>query len=312
MSCSIDGGGANAVETPLLDRDAIGNICRILECDPGEVRDARLLSGGLTNSSILFSCDSGQYVYRTPGVGTEKIVSRERESRVQAIAKRIGIDDTFVFEDPEQGWKISRYLPDCVEFDYHNPSHVDRGMSLIRALHRSGEKLAWDFDLHEQACGIVGLLDAVRTASFDDFDELAAMADSLAYAVKADGVAPCLCHNDYYAPNILLSESGTALIDWEYSAMSDYASDLGTFICSSDYDMEGADSAIEAYFQRTPTAAELRHCIAYTALSAYYWFVWALYKDMTGDPVGEWTDLWHDAALRYGHRALRLYGLEER
>ena len=49
----IDGGNAAAIEAPLLDGDAIENICRILECDPGEVRDARLLSGGLTNSSIL-------------------------------------------------------------------------------------------------------------------------------------------------------------------------------------------------------------------------------------------------------------------
>lgn len=53
--------------------------------------------------------------------------------------------------------------------------------------------------------------------------------------VCTDGVDPCLCHNDFYSPNILVKDGDLELIDWEYSAMSDYASDLGTFICCSDY-----------------------------------------------------------------------------
>ena len=98
------------------------------------------------------------------------------------------------------------------------------------------------------------------------------------------------------------------LIDWEYSAMSDYASDLGTFICCSDYSVDEARHVIELYFGRTPTDAEMRHCLAYVALAAYYWFVWALYKESTGDPVGEWLYLWYRTAKEYSALALKLYG----
>ena len=71
--------------------------------------------------------------------------------------------------------------------------------------------------------------------------------------------------------------------------------------------MPEAERVLAAYFQRTPTRAELRHCMAYTALAAYYWFVWALYKEATGDPVGEWLYLWYKAVKVYGAYALELY-----
>ncbi|MDO5117577.1 MAG: phosphotransferase [Eggerthellaceae bacterium] len=116
-----------------------------------------------------------------------------------------------------------------------------------------------------------------------------------------------MCHNDFYAPNFLVHPEGVDLIDWEYSAMSDYASDLGTFICCSDYGIPEAEDVIREYFQRDPEPAEMRHCMAYVGLSAYYWFVWALYKERTGDPVGEWLYLWYRMAKTFGMHAQTLY-----
>ena len=51
----------------------------------------------------------------------------------------------------------------------------------------------------------------------------------------------------------------------------------------------------------------MRHCMAYTGLAAYYWFLWALYKEATGDPVGEWLYLWYKATKTYGALAIELY-----
>ena len=45
--------------------------------------------------------------------------------------------------------------------------------------------------------------------------------------------------------------------------------------------------------------------------SSYYWFVWALYKESTGDPVGEWLYLWYRYAKSYSALALPLYGVGE-
>ncbi len=291
-----------------VDSAILDNICRVLDCSRGDVEGIVPIKEGLTNLSFRFVVRGESYVYRHPGVGTDEIINRASEAFSQAIAKKLGIDDTFIHEDPAEGWKISRFIDGCVPFDYHNEDHVRHAMELGRRLHDSGEKSEWSFDVYRDAVAIVELLGRKSYPSFPDREELGRNAGALDAFVRADRVEPCLCHNDFYSPNFLVRGEEMHLIDWEYSAMSDYASDLGTFICCSDYSVDEARHVIELYFGRTPTDAEMRHCLAYVALAAYYWFVWALYKESTGDPVGEWLYLWYRTAKAYSALALDLYG----
>lgn len=291
-----------------VDSAILDNICRVLDCSRGDVEGIVPIKEGLTNLSFRFVVRGESYVYRHPGVGTDEIINRASEAFSQAIAKKLGIDDTFIHEDPAEGWKISRFIDGCVPFDYHNEDHVRHALELGRRLHDSGERSEWSFDVYRDAVAIVELLGRKSYPSFPDREELGRSAGVLDAFVRADRVEPCLCHNDFYSPNFLVRGEEMYLIDWEYSAMSDYASDLGTFICCSDYSVDEARHVIELYFGRTPTDAEMRHCLAYVALAAYYWFVWALYKESTGDPVGEWLYLWYRTAKAYSALALDLYG----
>lgn len=291
-----------------VDSSIMDNICAVLGCTRRDIYEITPIKQGLTNLSFSFVVGGQTYVYRHPGAGTEEIINRKSEAFSQSVASRLGIDGTFVFEDPEEGWKISRFVPGCVEFDYHDDAHVKEGLRLARVLHESGETSEWSFDVYAKSCEIVELLEVRSGVSFPDFAELSERAARLADCVRADGIEPCLCHNDFYSPNFLVHERGMDLIDWEYSAMSDYASDLGTFICCSDYDVDDARRVIALYFERTPTFEEERHCLAYVALCAWYWFVWALYKDASGDPVGEWLYLWYRATKRFGVLASGMYG----
>ena len=291
-----------------VDSAILDNICRVLDCSRGDVEGIVPIKEGLTNLSFRFVVRGESYVYRHPGVGTDEIINRASEAFSQAIAKKLGIDDTFIHEDPAEGWKISRFIDGCVPFDYHNEDHVRHALELGRRLHDSGEKSEWSFDVYRDAVAIVELLGRKSYPSFPDREELGRSAGVLDAFVRADRVEPCLCHNDFYSPNFLVRGEEMYLIDWEYSAMSDYASDLGTFICCSDYSVDEARHVIELYFGRTPTDAEMRHCLAYVALAAYYWFVWALYKESTGDLVGEWLYLWYRTAKAYSALALDLYG----
>ena len=287
-----------------VDSSIMDNICGVLDCAKGAIRSIVPIKQGLTNLSFRFDVDGKTYVYRHPGAGTDEIINRESETFSQDVARRLGIDDTFIHEDPIEGWKISAFIDGCEPFDYHNDDHLRRSMEIARRLHGCSETSPWDFDVYQKAVEIVGML---KTRPFEDFDELAAMAAELYEDVCADGVEPCLCHNDFYEPNFLVKGKEMHLIDWEYSAMSDYASDLGTFVCCSDYDIDDALRAFRFYFGREPTPEEARHCLAYVGISAYYWFVWALYKDDSGEPVGEWLYLWYRAAKKFGHVAVDLY-----
>jgi len=289
-----------------LGDEAIANVCGVLGCRPDNIRCIGSLSGGLTNKSWLIEVDGKKYVYRQPGVGTEEITNRASETFSQGVAAELGIDGTFIFEDPETGWKISHYLEGCEPFSCHNEQHLQRAMELLRKLHNSGAQSAFVKDMHEDTLKQIELLTPEFRSKYDDFEELFALACRLNDVVKADGLAPVLCHNDFYDPNFLIQGDDMYLIDWEYSGMSDYASDLAVFICCSDYTYDEALHALEAYFQRPLTSAELLHCIAYIQVISFHWLVWALYMAQCGEPVGPLEFVYHDYARSYGDRALEL------
>ncbi|MDD6785632.1 MAG: phosphotransferase [Eggerthellales bacterium] len=291
-----------------VDSAIIDNICATLDCQREEIVNIVPIKAGLTNLSFRFDVAGTSYVYRHPGAGTDGIICRESEAFSQKVARDLGIDETYIYQDPKEGWKISKFIDGCDELDYHNDAQVDQALAMGRKLHQCGVSSQWTFNVFEKAVEIIELLKQGRSfPQFEDFGTLYESANKLAAYVAQDNVPLCLCHNDFYAPNFLVKDGYMALIDWEYSAMSDYASDLGTFICCSDYDVEQAKDIVARYFGRKPTLEEERHCLAYVAISGYYWFVWALYKESEGDSVGEWLYLWYRYARDFSRAALALY-----
>ena len=294
-----------------VDSEIFDNIVRVLKCNRADIHNIVPIKQGLTNLSCLFEMKGEKYVYRHPGAGTSILINRESETFSENVACKLGLDNTYVFEDAKQGWKISHYIEDRVEFDYHNPAHVEKAMEIARTLHNSGARSQWTFDVFDNIQHVIRLLSERSPIDFPDSHWLYCMAKKLNQCVEKEKVPLCLCHNDFYAPNFLVQPDRTDLIDWEYSGMSDYASDLGVFICCcEDYTYNDALRVFETYFQRKPTAEELRHCIAYTSLVSYYWFLWALYKESRGGTMGTMLYQWYRCAKFYGKKALELYGVE--
>lgn len=291
-----------------VDSRILENICRALECKRSDITGVEPVKAGLTNLSVLFSCKGKQYIYRHPGVGTEEIVNRRAEAHALGIAKKLSLDETYVYEDPEEGWKISAYIPGCEEFDYYNPAHVKQAMQILRTLHTSGEVSPWSFDFHDEGKHIVKLLKDASYPLPRDFDSLSQEIDALASYLELEAGAPVLCHNDFYGPNLLVKGNEMQLIDWEYAAMGDYGCDLGNFVSQgSGYSIEQAESLVSIYFGREATAEEVRHCLGCTAVVGWYWYVWSIYKEMQGNPVGEWLYIWYKAAKQFCAHVLPQY-----
>lgn len=301
--CAFDRDFLTNVDSSILD-----NICATLDCEREDIVRVRPVKEGLTNLSVLFACKGRQYVYRHPGTGTDEIVNRQAEAHSLAVAKRLGLDGTFVYEDPEQGWKISTFVQGCVGFDYRNPDHVKRALSLVRRLHESGERSPWQFDFYDEACKVEALLREAGYPLPNDFAVLSKTVGELAAYVRAEAGPPVLCHNDFYGPNLLVKDDAMHLIDWEYSAMGDYACDIGNFIAQgSGYSLEDAARVVDMYFGRAATEAELLHCMGATAIVGYYWYVWAIYKESQGNAMSEWLYAWYCAAKEFSAYALPLY-----
>lgn len=292
-----------------VDSEIFDNIVRVLGCEKTEIHDVYPLKQGLTNLSCHFSTASGEYVYRHPGVGTELLIDRKGEVAAQQTARALGIDGTFIYEDSERGWKISRFVPNCKTLDPRDHSQVARAMQMARNLHESGAVVQKEFDFYREAQRYASLIKERGPIDIPGFIEMSQRIDELEEHVRADGAPSCLCHNDFFYLNFLLDSANTLhLIDWEYAGMGDYANDFGTFCVCCELDEDEADAALAAYFGRTPTGEERRHNFAHVALAGWCWYLWSLLKEVEGDFVGEWLYVYHRYAVNYLDRALAMYG----
>lgn len=298
--CSFDSDFLNNVDSSILD-----NICLTLHCSRTDITNVEPLTTGLTNLSVLFSCKGERFVYRFPGAGTDELVNRQAETYALEKAKELGLDTTYIFEDPTSGWKLSRFLPNCIPFDYNNPDHVSIALGMINTLHASNIDSPWSFDFYEEAQRISNLLLSEGAQLPADFSELQHIMGTIAIPMRGSAGPSVLCHNDFYGPNILITDSSACLIDWEYAAMGDYGCDLGNFIAQgSGYSIEQALKMLPIYFGREATIEEQHHLIMCTAIVGWYWYVWALYKEHSGSPTGKWLRIWYNAAKEFGAKAM--------
>ena len=286
------------------------NICRVLECREADILGFEMINDGLTNTSFIFEVRGKKYVYRHPGDGTEAILSRPHEKRALELAKEAGVDPTFLYMDENEGWKISHYVAGIRRPSYDSPEDSSRVLAVLRKLHASGLSVDWEFRPWEEAAKIEEILRTEKGGIADQkFDRLKAAVKACYDATCGDGVSTCFCHCDTYAPNWMLTEDETILIDWEYAGNSDPGCDLGTYIMDSMWDVETAEKFIAEYCGDTFSDKLNFHYLAYTAIISYYWYVWALYREACGAVMAESLYNWHVMAKRYSKYLVGKYGL---
>ena len=281
----------------------LNNISNILECREEEIEQISPIKAGLTNTSFKFTVSGKQYVYRHPGKGTEDYINRKSEAASMEVAKKLGIDNTHIYID-EEGWKISHYIDEARNLDYHNKEDVSQALKYLKLLHNSGEKTEYKFDIWKQIDGFRHLLAENNRDDFEDMNDLVDLVERLKNELS-DDQEYCLCHCDSYDPNFLIDkENKMYLIDWEYSGMTHPAVDLGTFIACSDYKVEEAVEVIKEYLEEDYTPNKLKTYLGYTAIISFYWFLWALHQDSLGKNVGKYLYIWYKYTKIYAKEAL--------
>lgn len=295
-----------------VDSEIFDNIVSVLRCSKDEIHDFYPLKQGLTNLSCHFSTNEGEYVYRHPGVGTDKLIDRRSEEAGLRLARELGLDETFIYENPDEGWKISHFIPNAKNLDPEDDEQLRTAMEMCRKLHESGAHLDRKFDFYEEGKGYERQLEENGKIDVPGYYELEAKAHRLHDLLEADGYPKCVNHNDFFCLNFLIDEKGHySLIDWEYAGMSDVANDFGTFCVCCQLKKERIDLALADYFGRKPTHAEGRHFWGEIVLAGWCWYVWSLVKESEGESVGEWLYIYYSYAADYIDLVLSWYDDDE-
>ena len=280
--------------------EIIRNIKLVFRCDEEDVVDFRPVSEGMTNTSFIFKIGDTDYIYRHPGDGTENIINRRNEKKSLLLAKKFGIDPTYIYMDVNEGWKISKFVHHFREPDYQNFADSKKVIAVMRRLHDIPEKTNYGMKPWEDALSIEQMLRSAKEHNFDQYKALKSKIEKLYRKTLSDGVQKCFCHGDTYKPNWMIRDDGSViLIDWEYSGYSGPGIDVGYYIVGAMYDFTEAERFIDEYLSDSFTPERKFHFLAYTAIIAYYWFVWALYRESCGADMGEALRNWHDMAVKY-------------
>ena len=267
------------------------NICKTLSCTPSDIHDIRPILKGYTNKSFSFSCREKKYIYRTPGQLSAEWLDRNCEKRALELAKQLGLDETYIFED-ETGWKISEFIELTEDFSFENKEHVKKLCNHLRLLYKETYTCGRLWDYLYETKQLLGRLRDIDQEAYQIAIEKLPNIEKIDRLIKADGWPIQLTHNDLYEDNLLISGDKLYLIDWEYAGDSDIGYDLCKLFVKNNAVGPDIDKWLSFYFSRNPTAQERKHIVGCAAVSFYYWYVWSLYMVKKGNNYS-------DLMLRY-------------
>ena len=308
--------GSNYIQTTggtLYEKDIeeiYAIICDVFNCKIEQINNLKPLQKGLSNSVLTFEVNGGKYVFRFPGLGSEVLIDRGRESMIQSQANDARVDTTLVAMSVSKGWKIARFINNR-GFDYKNVSDVFRGVRLIHKLHDAPVKVRYEFDVKSKWEAIRDLTPADQYGeNYSDFPDFAGIRDrvyKLYELTKNDGISKCLTQGDSRDENFLINDSEIYLTDWEYAGYNDPGFDIGTYICGGDHTDEEVDRVLFIYFGHEPEPVEKRHFYAWIAITGFFYMHWTMFKEASGQKIGYLKPQWYRFARDYSKKALALY-----
>lgn len=270
------------------------NICKILCCELEDIKDIEQITSGLNNRSFKFECKQKKYIYRHPGVNAANIIDRKQESISLKVAKKLGIDETLVWVDEEEGWKISKYIDTTETFNFANHKHIQILAKNLKKLHDSDICVGFSFDYYEEVNKLIGRIKHIDSMAYREMLATKERIEPLFDLLRKDTWKKSLCHNDLYEPNLLVSGEKLNIIDWEFAGDSDIGFDICKLFSVEKIAYEEMDDYLKYYYGRETTKEEKIHLIACATIIYYYWFVWAVYAGKTGEGVSEYMMIWYD------------------
>ncbi len=275
-----------------LRSDAIETICEVLHCQPAEIRDITVLKKGMTNRSFLFRAGNDKYIMRIPGEGTDQLISRKNEAEVFRTISGRGLCDDPVYINPENGYKITRFLDGVRTCDPENTDDLQKCMAKLRTFHQMKMTVPHAFDLFEQIEKYESYWQG-EPSVYRDYERTKANVLSLKAYIDKQPKDRCLTHIDAVPDNFLFyqedGEEKLQLTDWEYAGMQDPHVDIAMFCIYSMYGKTQCDQLIDIYFEdKCPEDTRIK-IYAYIAVCGLLWSNWCEFKSHLGVEFGEYS-----------------------
>ncbi len=275
-----------------LKSEAINIAANATGAKTADIKEISVLKKGMTNRSFLFESGGQKYVMRIPGEGTDKLINRQNEAAVFAAIKGRELCDDPVYINPENGYKITRFISDARPCDSENEDDLQHCMQKLRNFHEMRLSVPHEFsifgniDFYEQLMG--------GSSMYRDYEETKKNVLSLIPFIEQNISEKVLCHIDSVPDNFLFDphiggELGLQLTDWEYAGMQDPHVDIAMFCIYSLYEKPQIDRLIDIYFCGKCPENIRTKIYCYIAACGLLWSNWCEYKHHLGVEFGEYA-----------------------
>lgn len=276
-----------------LQNDAIDIIADVLNVDKSEIVDITVLKKGMTNRSFMFTCNEIKYIMRIPGEGTDKLINRQNEAAVYNAIKGKYICDELIYINPDNGYKITRFIENSRVCDDSNKDDLTKVMKKLKSFHDMELTVDHDFDIIGEMEFYESLWEGHQSV-YRDYSKTKENVLKLSKYVESLNVKKCLTHIDANCDNFLFGTDSKGnetlqLIDWEYAGMQDPHVDIAMFAIYSMYDRVQTDNLIDIYFEGKCDEATRTKIYAYIAMCGLLWSNWCEYKRNLGVEFGEYS-----------------------
>lgn len=288
------------IHTPdenMLKPDALAVITAVFSITKNEISNITVLKKGMTNRSFLFTVKGEKYIMRIPGEGTDRLINRAQEAEVFKALSGLGLCDDPVYINPENGYKITKFLNGVRVCDAANEHDLQKCMKKLSGFHKLQLTVPHTFDIFEQIEFYESLWNG-KKSRYSDYEITKSNVLSLKQYIEKTRTDCCLCHIDAVSDNFLFYDTGDGeglqLTDWEYAGMQDPHVDIAMFCIYSGYDKRQIDRLIDIYFEETGeecTTAIRAKIYCYIAACGLLWSNWCEFKSSLGVEFGEYS-LW--------------------
>ena len=275
-----------------LKSDAIDIIMHVFKCKNDEIKNIEILKKGMTNRSFLFMVNEGKFIMRIPGEGTEKLINRQNEAAVYKAIQGYGICDDPVYFNPENGYKITRFLNEVRNCDAFDEEDLQKCMKKLRDFHNLKIKVNHEFDIFGQIEFYETLWGGTPSV-YRDYSTTKEHILELKEYIDSLSIEKSLTHIDAVCDNFLFYKDGDdeklQLTDLEYSGMQDPHVDIAMFCIYSLYSKEQVDHLIDIYFEGKCDKETRTKIYCYIASSGLLWSNWCEFKRKFGVEFGEYS-----------------------
>ena len=266
-----------------------------------EITDIEIINKGLTNRSFTFFVKGEKYIMRIPGADTDGFINRREEALIYGLLKGKEICEDVVYINPENGYKIAKYIDNAHNCGYYDFEEIKKCMRKLRSFHELKLQTDNTYDLFYY-CQFYEDLWKGRPSRYGDYFETKEKIFSLKSFLDSYDIEYSLTHIDPNPDNFMIYTDAKGmeqirLIDWEYAAMQDPFVDIAMFCVYAIYDEEQIEKIIGAYFYDGITERDKLRLYCYIAVCALNFSNWC---EMKNDPsLYEFNDHLYNMAKKY-------------